>query len=406
MLKGKKILVGVSGGIAAYKSADLVRRLKKAGADVRVAMTTAAKEFITPLTLQAVSGHRVYHQLLSEEAEAGMGHIELARWADFIVIAPASADFIARVAHGMANDLLATLCLATTAPIALAPAMNQQMWLNVITRDNVQRLKHRDMKIFGPAEGEQACGETGPGRMLEPEELVACIAEYFASDILSGQNVIITAGPTREAIDPVRFLSNRSSGKMGIALARAAQAAGADVTLIRGPTALSTPAGVHSIDVTSAEEMYDAVMEKIDACDIFIGAAAVSDYCMETIAEHKIKKTAETMILQLKRNPDIIKSVAALKNKPIVIGFAAETDRVIDYAQKKLAEKNLDMIIANQVGPGQGFESDENAVVVIHRDGQFQEIPLARKSVIATRIVALISEYIVQKKHERDNIEK
>lgn len=406
MLKGKKILVGVSGGIAAYKSPDLVRRLKKAGADVRVAMTAAAKEFITPLTLQAVSGHRVYHQLLSEEAEAGMGHIELARWADFIVIAPASADFIARVAHGMANDLLATLCLATTAPIALAPAMNQQMWLNVITRDNVQRLKHRDMKIFGPAEGEQACGEMGPGRMLEPEELVACIAEYFASDILSGQNVIITAGPTREAIDPVRFLSNRSSGKMGIALARAAQAAGADVTLIRGPTALSTPAGVHSIDVTSAEEMYDAVMEKIDACDIFIGAAGVSDYRMETIAEHKIKKTAETMTLQLKRNPDIIKSVAALKNKPIVIGFAAETDRVIDYAQKKLAEKNLDMIIANRVGPGQGFESDENAVVVIHRDGQFQEIPLARKSVIATRIVALISEYIVQKKHERDNIEK
>jgi len=406
MLHYKKILVGVTGGIAVYKSAELVRRLRETGAEVRVAMTPSSKAFITPLTLQAVSGHRVFHELLSEEAEAGMGHIQLARWADCILVAPASADFIARFAHGIANDLLTTLCLATTAPIALAPSMNSQMWLNTATQENVQRLRYRDIKIFGPAEGEQACGDVGPGRMLEPNHLVACLEESFPASELSGQKIIITAGPTQEAIDPIRFLTNRSSGKMGYALAEAAKEAGADVTLISGPTQLLTPNGINFIKVVSTQEMYNAVMKKIKDCDIFIGAAAVSDYRIDTISERKIKKTAERITLELKRNPDIIKSVAALKDKPIVVGFAAETHDVMDNANKKLQAKNLDMIIANKVGYQQGLGSDENAVTIFHRNGQTQAIPLATKHSIARKIITAVADYVMQEESQCDNIPK
>lgn len=391
MLQHKKILVGLTGGIAAYKSVDLVRCLREAGADVRVTMTPSAKEFITPLTLQAVSGQRVSHNLLSEEAEAGMGHIELARWANFILIAPASADFIARLAHGMANDLLTTLCLATTAPIALAPAMNCQMWLNKITQENIQRLKYRDIKIFGPAKGKQACGEMGPGRMLEPKDLVALVEQQFVNGKLSDRKIIISAGPTHESIDPIRYLTNRSSGKMGFALVRAAQEAGADVMLISGPTQLSTPFGVQHIKVTSAQEMYETVMERVAEYDIFIGAAAVSDYRAKSISKQKIKKTTNTITLQLERNPDIIKSVATLENKPMIIGFATETHNLIEYAKSKLKEKKLDMIIANKIAPGQGFESDENAIVIIHRDGYIKEVPLATKDIIAKKIINVIA---------------
>ena len=404
MLQHKKILVGVTGGIAAYKSADLIRRLRAAGAVVRVAMTPAATAFITPLTLQALSGHRVCHELLCTEAEAAMGHIELARWADFIVIAPASADFIARLTYGLADDLLTALCLATTAPIAVAPAMNRHMWLNAATQDNVQRLRQRDIKIFGPAEGAQACGEIGPGRMLEPENLVTHLAQQFASGALVRQKITITAGPTHGAIEPIRYLTTGSSVKMGFALAQAAQAAGATVTLISGPTALTAPAGIQHMTVISAQDMYEAVMSSISGCDIFIGAAAVADYHMESVARQKIKKTAGTMTLCLKRTPDIIKSVAALENKPFVIGFAAETDNLMAYAKSKLNEKNLDMIVANEIAAGQGFASDRNAVIVIHRDGQCIEIPLAAKSHIAAEIIKIVSGYMLRKKHSSDTI--
>ena len=386
-LQDKKILVGITGGIAAYKSADLVRRLRKAGADVRVAMTMAAKAFITPLTLQAVSGYRVSDDLFSEEAEAGMGHIELARWADLILIAPGTADFIARLAHGFGNDVLTTLCLVTTAPIAVVPAMNHQMWKHNLTQENIEKLKRQQIKIWGPAEGEQACGDMGLGRMLEPEDLVVLVATVFQRGKLSGKKIMITAGPTQEPIDPVRYVTNRSSGKMGFALASAAQKAGADVTLISGPVALSPPAGVSFIAVNSAQEMYNAVMERIKYCDIFIGAAAVADYRVEPVLSQKMKKDSETITLHLQRNPDIIKAVANLKNKPFVVGFAAETDRVMEYAKLKLQEKNLDIVIANQVGPGQGFDSDHNAVTIIYRDGQVKAIPLAEKNSVAREII-------------------
>ena len=389
-LTNRQILLGVTGGIAAYKSAELVRQLQKSGADVRVVMTKAAQEFITPLTLQALSGNMVHTDLLDPAAEAAMGHIELARWADLVLIAPASADFIARLAHGHADDLLTTLCLATPARIALAPAMNQGMWRDAATQDNIAQLRARDMLIWGPAEGEQACGDIGPGRMLEPEAIAELSAKAFTTRLLEGKRVLITAGPTREAIDPVRYISNHSSGKMGFALAQAAADAGARVTLIAGPVALETPAHVMRVDVVSAQQMFDAVHARVRDCDIFIAAAAVADYRPEHVVDTKIKKQNDTMALTLVRNPDIVASVAQLRPKPFTVGFAAETQQVKDYARDKLERKNLDMIVANDVAaPGIGFNSENNAVTVLWRDGEI-DIGERSKAQIARELIALI----------------
>jgi phosphopantothenoylcysteine decarboxylase/phosphopantothenate--cysteine ligase len=368
-LQGKHILVGITGGIAAYKAADLVRQYVKAGADVRVVMTPAAKEFITPLTLQALSGNPVSHSLLDENAEMGMGHIELARWADLLVVAPASADFIARLNAGMANDLLSTLCLATDATLALAPAMNEKMWLNKTTQHNLANLKARlpDLQVFGPASGEQACGDVGYGRMLEPLEILEASNTLYAPKILSGKKVIITAGPTVEAIDPVRFLSNHSSGKMGYAIAQAAAEAGAEVQLISGPVALATPAGVTRTNVTSASDMLNAAMDCLSDCDVFIGTAAVADYRPAQAADQKIKKDNQDAppAIELVENPDIIATVAQHEQRPpVVIAFAAETQDVENYARKKLAKKSVDAVVANDVSRSDiGFGSEMNEVL-------------------------------------------
>lgn len=369
-LTNKQILLGVTGGIAAYKSAELVRRLRERGASVRVVMTEAAREFMTPLTFQALSGHPVHTDLLDPAAEAAMGHIELARWADLVLIAPASANFIARLAEGRGDDLLSTLCLATRAPLALAPAMNQGMWDNAATRENLDRLRQRQVLLLGPGEGSQACGETGPGRMLEPAALAEATAAQFETGALAGQRVVITAGPTRESIDPVRYLSNHSSGKMGYALARAAMEAGASVTLISGPTALPAPDRVNMIRVTSADEMYRECLEHAPKCDLFIGAAAVADYRPRAYQNQKIKKGSEgndeQMTLELVKNPDIIAAVAGLEERPFTVGFAAESEQLEDYARRKLIQKNLDAIIANDISQeGLGFNSDDNAVILI-----------------------------------------
>ncbi|WP_341938151.1 bifunctional phosphopantothenoylcysteine decarboxylase/phosphopantothenate--cysteine ligase CoaBC [Marinimicrobium sp. C2-29] len=366
-LTNKQILLGVTGGIAAYKSAELVRRLRERGASVRVVMTAAAREFMTPLTFQALSGHPVHTDLLDPAAEAAMGHIELARWADLVLIAPASANFIARLAEGRGDDLLSTLCLATRAPLALAPAMNQGMWDNAATRENLDRLRQRQILLLGPGEGSQACGETGPGRMLEPAALAEAAAAQFETGALAGRRVVITAGPTREAIDPVRYLSNHSSGKMGYALARAAMEAGASVTLISGPTALPAPERVNLIRVTSAEEMYRECLEHAPRCDLFIGAAAVADYRPRAYQSQKIKKGSdEQLTLELVKNPDIIAAVAGLDARPFTVGFAAESEQLEDYARRKLIQKNLNAIIANDISrEGLGFNSDDNAVILI-----------------------------------------
>ncbi len=393
-LTNRQILLGITGGIAAYKSAELVRRLRDRGADVRVVMTKAAQEFITPLTLQALSGNPVHTDLLDPAAEAAMGHIELARWADLVLIAPASADFLARLAQGRADDLLTTLCLATPVRIAVAPAMNQGMWRDAATQDNIALLRKHDRLIWGPAEGEQACGDVGPGRMLEPDAIAGLATNAFATRLLEGKRVLITAGPTREAIDPVRFISNHSSGKMGFALAQAAIDAGAKVTLIAGPVALATPEHVKRVDVESAQHMFDAVHEHINDCDIFIAAAAVADYRAEHIVDTKIKKQNDTMTLTLVRNPDIVASVAQLRPKPFTVGFAAETQRVKEYARDKLERKNLDMIIANDVAaPGIGFNSENNAVSVLWRDGEL-DIGERSKAQIAREIIGLIERNI------------
>lgn len=367
-LTNKRVLLGVSGGIAAYKSAELIRRLQDAGADVRVIMTRAAQEFITPLTLQALSGNPVHHSLLDPEAEAAMGHIELARWGDIIMIAPASADVIARLAVGKGDDLLTTVCLASKAPLALAPAMNQAMYSHQATQDNLALLKERGVKVFGPASGLQACGDVGAGRLLEAEELVAACASFFSCGLLAGKKVVISAGPTREAIDPVRYISNHSSGKMGYALASACVEAGAQVTLISGPTQLDCPARVARVSVDSALEMHAACLEYGRDCDLFIGAAAVADYRVAQVAEQKMKKQdgEDALTLTLVKNPDIIAAVAALRPKPFTVGFAAETENVLDYARLKRARKNLDAIIANDVAvKGTGFNSDDNAATLI-----------------------------------------
>lgn len=390
-LTNKRILLGLTGGIAAYKSADVVRRLREAGAEVRVIMTAGAAEFITPLTLQAVSGHPVHQHLLDTDAEAGMGHIELARWADAVLVAPASANFLARLAQGRADDLLSTVCLATEAPVAVAPAMNQQMWANSATQANLAILKKNGVKIFGPGEGSQACGEIGPGRMLEPAELVTMSSELFAIGALDGLTVVVTAGPTWEAIDPVRGLSNRSSGKMGYAVAEAAAEAGASVILVSGPTALPDPERVRIVRVTSAQEMYDAVHAHIASANIFIGVAAVADYRPVTTSGEKIKRKKATLTIELVRNPDILASVAALKPAPFTVGFAAETENVEQHAREKLENKNVDLVAANQVGTGIGFESDENRLLLVEKNATL-ELPAQSKHKLARLLIQHIAE--------------
>lgn len=390
-LSNKHIVLGVTGSIAAYKSAELVRRLRDAGAQVRVVLTAGGAKFITPLTLQSLSGFPVQQHLLDTASEANFGHIELARWADAILIAPASASCMARLARGTADDLLSAVCLATTAPVVLAPAMNHRMWGNAATRDNVALLTQRGMKMFGPGTGDQACGETGAGRMLEPEALVQQLAALFQPGSLSGCTVLVTAGPTQEAIDPVRFIGNRSSGKMGFAVARAAHEAGARVILISGPVALETPDGVTRIDVRSAQQMHDVVLRRAAEADIFIATAAVADYRPEAVAPQKLKKSADALTLPLVRNPDILADVAALKNKPFTVGFAAETENLEQHARAKLAAKRLDMIAANLVGPDLGFEQDDNALLVLWKNGQ-HELARAPKGALARALIELIAQ--------------
>ena len=391
-MQGNRILLGVTGGIAAYKSPDLVRRLREQGAEIQVVMTGAAREFVTAATFQAVSGRPVRTDLWDAAAEAAMGHIELARWAQLVLIAPASADFLARLAGGHADDLLSTLCLATEAPIAVAPAMNRVMWANAATRSNVATLLQRGVQVLGPAEGDQACGEVGAGRMLEPLELVDRSRILLAGGgPLRGRRVLITAGPTRERIDPVRFISNRSSGKMGFAVAQAAREAGAEVVLVSGPVSLATPPGVRRIDVESAADMLEAVLGEVDGADIFISTAAVADYRPATAAEQKIKKTSDRMDLSMERTTDVLATVAARAKRPFVVGFAAETESVEQHARAKLLKKNLDMIAANEVGHDKAFDCEDNALIVLWRSGR-RELGKASKVTLARQLVALVAE--------------
>lgn len=410
----RQVLLGVSGGIAAYKAAELTRRLRAAGAEVRVVMTRAAQAFVAPLTFQALSGNPVRLDLLDPAAEAGMDHIELARWADLVLVAPASADLMARLAAGMADDLLTTLSLATTAPLVLAPAMNQQMWRHPATQANARRLDERGVRLLGPASGEQACGEVGPGRMLEPaaivEALMATVPPALAPvrepavSPLAGRQVLITAGPTREAIDPVRYVGNRSSGRMGYALAQALVGRGARVMLVSGPTALPAPAGVELIQVESALEMHEAVMGRIAGQDLFVATAAVADYRVADPAPTKIKKGQAELTLRLVRNPDILAAVAALPDGPFTVGFAAETERVEEQALDKLRAKGLDMIAANRVGgPQGGFEREDNALTVIHRDGRVDPLALMPKARLAEALTDLIEEAYAARSTTQDS---
>ncbi|WP_028885044.1 bifunctional phosphopantothenoylcysteine decarboxylase/phosphopantothenate--cysteine ligase CoaBC [Teredinibacter turnerae] len=397
-LANKNIVLGVTGGIAAYKSAEFVRQLQNAGAEVHVVMTAAATEFITPLTLQALSGNPVHTSMLDPAAEAGMGHIELARWADVLVIAPATADFIARLAHGEGNELLLALCLATAAPVMIAPAMNQEMWRKDITQENVARLIARGVIVCGPDEGIQACGDVGPGRMLQVEALTECVAAQFQLGSLAGRQVLITAGPTREAIDPVRYLTNRSSGKMGYALAEAALDAGAQVTLVSGPVNLPPPPKVRLVAVESALEMHAATLAAAESADVVIGAAAVADYRPQVAAQDKLKKHAgEPMQLTLVENPDIIADVAALPGVRFVVGFAAETQYLEEYAQAKLKRKRLHAIIANSVADGGVFEQDENEVTVFSRDGSSVSFARSGKKQLARGLIKWIAEALAEK---------
>ncbi len=387
----QKILLGVTGSIAAYKAAELIRLLQRGGSEVRVVLTRGAQAFITPLTLQTLSGHRVYSEHLDAETENAMDHISLAKWADAVLIAPASANFLARLAHGLADDLLTTLCLATAAPLHVAPAMNQQMWRQAATQANVRLLQARGIRLLGPANGEQACGDIGPGRMLEPEQLCQLLQPPVQP--LAGLRVLITAGPTREALDPVRFLSNRSSGKMGYHLAEAYRDAGANVTLVSGPVALPPPPGIQLIAVQSAQQMHDAVQAALTDQQLFIATAAVADYRPAAAASHKIKKGGqESLTLTLERTPDILAMVAARDPRPFCVGFAAETRDLETYARDKLARKNLDLVVGNLVGGNSGgFESDENSVTVFWTQGQ-TELPLASKAQIARELVTLIQQ--------------
>jgi phosphopantothenoylcysteine decarboxylase/phosphopantothenate--cysteine ligase len=398
-MHGKHILLGVTGGIAAYKSADLVRRLRERGAEVQVVMTDGAREFVTPMTFQALSGRPVRTDLWDPAAEASMGHIELARWADLVLVAPATADFLARLAGGRADDLLATTCLATAAPIALAPAMNQQMWANPATQANVTLLKERGLHVFGPGVGDQACGEVGPGRMLEPMELAALAdAALVPTGVLSGRRVLITAGPTREPIDPVRFISNRSSGKMGFAVAQAAREAGAQVVMICGPVSLPTPPGIRRVDVESAADMLAAVQAEAQPEDIFISTAAVADYRPAQAATHKIKKTEESLALQMARTTDIIGTLSTGPHRPaFVVGFAAETDAVEQNARSKMLRKNLDMIAANEVGHDKAFDCADNELIVLWRNGR-KLLPRNAKTVLARQLIELIATVYAERR--------
>ena len=392
-MQGKHILLGVTGGIAAYKSADLVRRLRERGAEVQVVMTRAAREFVSATTFQALSGRPVRRDLWDASAEAAMGHIELARWADAVLIAPASADFLARLAAGMADDLLTTVCLATEAPIAVAPAMNHLMWANAATRANQVTLGDRGVQIYGPGEGDQACGETGEGRMLEPLDLADRLQSLLlpSQGVLAGRRVLITAGPTRERIDPVRFISNRSSGKMGFAVAQAAREAGAGVVLVAGPVSLPAPAGVRRVDVESASEMLAAVLRELPGTDLFISTAAVADYRPARAAEQKIKKTSDSLDIAMERTVDVLATVAANKDRPFVVGFAAETESVEQNARTKLLKKNLDMIAANEVGHDKAFDSEDNQLIVLTRAAR-HELARAGKLTLARGLITLIAQ--------------
>ena len=397
-LSGKRIVLGVTGGIAAYKACEIVRRLREQDAQVKVVMTRGAQAFVTPLSFQALSGVPVHTDLLDPMAEAAMGHIELARWADALLIAPASADHLAKLRAGIADELLSTLVLATAAPVIVAPAMNQQMFAHPATQDNLTALRQRGLQVWGPASGDQACGDVGPGRMLEAAQLVErLIAFLHPNKALAGKQVLITAGPTREAIDPVRYISNHSSGKMGFALAQAAVAMGARVTLVTGPVALPTPENVQRIDVESAAQMAAAVQQHLaspfTSQQVFIACAAVADYRLTTVATKKIKKTADTMQLDLQKNPDILASVAAQASRPYCVGFAAETDQVVQYAQDKLQRKQLDMICANDVSDtSMGFGSDHNAVSLITRDGVVSHLPAQTKLALSFAILERVAQ--------------
>ena len=393
-LFNRNVLLGVSGGIAAYKSAELVRQLQERGANVRVIMTHGAQEFITPLTLQALSGNPVHTELLDADAELGMGHIELARWADLLLIAPATADLIARLSAGRADDLLTTVALATAAPQLLAPAMNQQMWKDPATIANTARLLDRGVQMVGPAAGQQACGDVGPGRMEEPQLIADAAANLFQTGLLAGKRVVITAGPTREALDPVRYISNHSSGKMGYALAQAAVDAGAITTLVSGPVTMPPPEHVRCLPVESAQQMLAQCLELLPECDIFIACAAVADYRPASLEQQKIKKGPQQITLQLTRNPDIVATVAASESRPFTVGFAAETNDVLNYARDKMQRKGLDMIVANDVSdPSIGFNSDHNEATVLWHGGD-QALARSSKSAIANQLVTLIAREI------------
>ena len=392
-LANKNILLGISAGIAAYKTPDLVRRLQDLGANVQVILSKNAADFVSEIALQAVSGHPVHNHKMDAESESGMGHIDLARWADLVLIAPATANFIARLKNGEADELLTTVCVATEAKIAIAPAMNQQMWANQATQENIAKLQSMNIAILGPDSGDQACGEVGMGRMLQPVDLAEQVAKQFATGSLAGKQVMLTAGPTWEALDPVRGITNHSSGLMGYSLAQAAVEAGAKVTLVTGPTHLTVPEHVNAINVVSALDMHKAVMDNIETQDIFIAVAAVADYRPVEVADSKIKKKAgqDSMTITLTRNPDILADVAALDNAPFTVGFAAETDDVEKYAKDKLNRKKLNMIIANHVGGSDtGFSTPDNAVTVITADNS-TPIPKASKTQIARQLIEYIS---------------
>jgi len=390
------IILGITGGIAAYKTPDLVRKLVAKGANVRVVMTDSAKEFVSPLALQAVSGNSVSDNLLDKDAEAAMGHIELARWADKLLIAPATANFMAKLTHGLADDLLSTLCLATTAPIYVAPAMNQQMWNADATQANLNSLELRKVQFLGPAQGEQACGDVGPGRMLEPQEIADLLWQQTPEKTLTGKRITITAGPTREEIDPVRYLSNHSSGKMGYALAIAAQELGATVTLISGPVNLLPPANIQTIPVSSAQQMHDAVMHTTHNCDIFIGCAAVADYRVQHKSNQKIKKSNSELTLTFVKNPDILSDVAHLTNAPFTLGFAAETQNLREYALGKLQRKKLNMIAANDVSDSTiGFNNEQNALTVFWSKGE-KKLDVADKQLLAMQLMHLVTRRYIE----------
>lgn len=397
-LNNQNVLLGITGGIAAYKTPDLVRKLTALGANVRVVMTHSAKEFVSPLALQAVSGNPVADDLLDREAEAAMGHIEFARWADKLLIAPASANFMAKLAHGLADDLLSTLCLATSAPIFIAPAMNQQMWHAAATQANLAILCSRNIQILGPAQGEQACGDVGPGRMLEPQDLANMLALTSIEPLLTGKHIVITAGPTREDIDPVRYISNHSSGRMGYALAKAAGAMGARVTLISGPVSIPAPVGVTTVGVVSALQMHQAVMDVVTDSDIFVACAAVADYKPTEKNTQKIKKNDEELTLTFTRNPDILRDVANMLHPPFTVGFAAETQNLSHYAKDKLSRKNLDMIAANDVSKqGIGFNSEQNALHVFWPEGE-KELGVADKYQLALELMQLVAQQYYNKR--------